>query len=279
MPYSGQHSNRILDPGKFEQDSFRRKNIAPGIDVILGKLKGESKMTVQTYRFDSSKYTAAEAKSWLKDHDISTSGFEPAKKSSKQEMDLIHLRPAEGLTNMSVVSEPAVETQAMFFSATKNVEDPEQRIMVGPAMIPEKRILRKQEDSDNLYEAYFTADDIRILAHEFIANNKSQNITFEHDGENITAAIIESWIVEDQNKDKSNHLGFKDLPVGTWMISCKFSDTDWEELVKKDKITGFSIEGYFTEQLILTKCGDLGDSDEVNLLKLMTLLNKIIATL
>ena len=78
MPYPSEHAARVRDPGDFQQDSFRRKNIASGIDVILGKLKGESTMTVQTYRFDRKQFTAAQARQWLKDHDIKYISFEPA---------------------------------------------------------------------------------------------------------------------------------------------------------------------------------------------------------
>jgi len=75
-PYKGWHSARIIDPGKFQDDSFRKKNITDGIYAIVGKLKGESKMTVQAYRFDMNKYTVAQAKKWLKDNDITYIKFE-----------------------------------------------------------------------------------------------------------------------------------------------------------------------------------------------------------
>lgn len=78
MPYPNEHSARMIDPEKFEQDSFRRKNIAPGVDIILGKLKGETSMMTQTYRFDSKKFTPDEAKKWLTEHDIKNIGFEAA---------------------------------------------------------------------------------------------------------------------------------------------------------------------------------------------------------
>lgn len=81
MPYPGEHAARIVEPDKFEKDSFRRKNIADGIDIIIGKLKGETSMTTQAYRFKSDKFTAEEAKKWLKDHKIDYISFEPASES------------------------------------------------------------------------------------------------------------------------------------------------------------------------------------------------------
>lgn len=83
-PYENEHAARIREPGDFEKDSFRRKNISKGIDIIIGKLKGEDTMTTQAYRFDAKEFTAEEAKKWLKDHDIKYISFEAAKEEPKQ---------------------------------------------------------------------------------------------------------------------------------------------------------------------------------------------------
>lgn len=74
MPFPNEHSARIKDPGQFT--SFARKNIAPGIDIVLGIKEGKS--TAQAYRFKKSQHTAAEAKAWLRSHNISYISFEAA---------------------------------------------------------------------------------------------------------------------------------------------------------------------------------------------------------
>lgn len=78
MPLPNEHSARVREPGDFEQDSFRRKNIADGVDIITGHLKGETTMTTQTYRLKSDKFTVAEAKKWLKDNNVDYISFEAA---------------------------------------------------------------------------------------------------------------------------------------------------------------------------------------------------------
>jgi HK97 family phage prohead protease len=78
MPYPAEHSARIREPGDFEAGSFRSKDIAEGIRIILGKLKDSGKWETQAYRFSIEKFTAQEAKKWLKDHDIDYISFEPA---------------------------------------------------------------------------------------------------------------------------------------------------------------------------------------------------------
>ena len=78
IPYPNEHSARLSDPGDFEKDSFRRKQIAPGVSIIMGKKSGSDSMVAQSYRFSKDKFSAAEAKQWLKDHNIKYTSFEAA---------------------------------------------------------------------------------------------------------------------------------------------------------------------------------------------------------
>lgn len=79
-PFPSEHAARVKDPSEFEEGSFRRKNIANGVDIIMGKLKGSDKMEVQTYRFDKKVFTEEQAKEWLKSHKADNKMFEPAVK-------------------------------------------------------------------------------------------------------------------------------------------------------------------------------------------------------
>ena len=68
-PYPSEHSARISDPGHY--DEFRRENdkFGSGIHAIWGiKTKPKRIVELQSIRFDAKKFTAAEAKKWLKDH-------------------------------------------------------------------------------------------------------------------------------------------------------------------------------------------------------------------
>jgi HK97 family phage prohead protease len=69
-PFPNEHAFRIVNPDRFQAGSFRRKNIATGIDIIIGRLKGETKTTTQAYRFKKNNFTFAEAKKWLRDNNI-----------------------------------------------------------------------------------------------------------------------------------------------------------------------------------------------------------------
>jgi hypothetical protein len=78
MPFPNEHAARVKDPSAFEEKTFRSKEIAPGVRIILGKDKATGKMEVQTYRFDRSKFTSEKAKEWLKSNKVEHSGFEAA---------------------------------------------------------------------------------------------------------------------------------------------------------------------------------------------------------
>ena len=77
MPYKHEHSCRKIDPKKFK--SFTRTNdkFGTGIHAIWGKNPGGS-VQLQAIRFDKEKFTVAQAKKWLKDHNHTCILFEKA---------------------------------------------------------------------------------------------------------------------------------------------------------------------------------------------------------
>lgn len=64
--------HRLIDPAKFEDGSFRRieiQRIKPRVDGIVGKLKGETAMTLQALRFPiGDGWTVESAKEWAAKH-------------------------------------------------------------------------------------------------------------------------------------------------------------------------------------------------------------------
>jgi len=68
MPYKAEHAARISDPDKYVKIRRENDKFGKGIDVLWGVTKAGD-VEVQAIHFDASKFTAAEAKQWLKDHD------------------------------------------------------------------------------------------------------------------------------------------------------------------------------------------------------------------
>ena len=131
-------------------------------------------------------------------------------------------------------------------SKQKFQTDDEKRIVIGPAMIPDLRIFRK-DSKGNPYYVYFSSDTIKMIAEKYMRNKYIDNNDQMHDGKAVSDVyVFESWIKESEN-DKSTDYGYGELPIGTWFVSMKVkNDKIWEK-VKQGQLNGFSVSGYFEE--------------------------------
>ena len=155
-----------------------------------------------------------------------------------------------GIEAISVVENPAIEEDFIALKEHKEVKlaevDKEKRILMGAALIPNKKIFRKGQEED--YYIFFSEDTVRKASELFLMNGNQNNSTLEHNIELNGMSVVESWIIEDEKKDKSRKYEF-DLPVGTWMISVKVNNDDVWNQVKAGEVKGFSIEGYFADKM------------------------------
>ena len=123
----------------------------------------------------------------------------------------------------------------------------EEMIVTGPAMVPQQLILRKDE-MGNPFHVFFSQETIKEIAKKFFEYNKMNNTDVNHDDDITTKnTLLESWIVENPDMDKSKAMGFS-VPKGTWMTSYKINDVDTWEQIKNGKLNGFSIAGNFIEK-------------------------------
>ena len=170
-------------------------------------------------------------------------------------MDIIELildEDSEGLTGIeavSIVEMPAIESDFVTLSEQEiklaKIDD-EKRLLMGAALIPNKPIFRK--NGDNTFYVYFSQKTVRRASELFFQNSMQNNATLEHEMEINNLTVVESWIVEDTEMDKSKKYGLN-VPNGTWMISMKVeNDEVWNDYVKTGKVKGFSIEGFFADK-------------------------------
>jgi ribosomal protein L37AE/L43A len=132
----------------------------------------------------------------------------------------------------------------------------EQRLVVGPAMIPDKMIIRRNEITGEIYYVYFTAETIKKLQQKFMQERLLDKTNIEHGRKFLTGVdVVESWIVDDQKLDKQQVFGM-DYPKGTWMISMKVNNDDTWNKVKDGKLKGFSVQGYFMEKAKFSSVSD-----------------------
>jgi hypothetical protein len=177
-----------------------------------------------------------------------------------------------GVNAVSVVEDPAIESNFITLKEDNKIElaevSKERRILLGAALIPNKPILRIEDEKE--YYIFFSKETIAKVALMFAKNKYSDQVTEEHEKPVKGMTIFESWLTEDKEKDKSAFYGL-DVPVGTWCISMKADNDDIYNLAKQGKIKGFSIEGYFSDKVEKKELSK--EDEEVEILrKIMELL-------
>jgi len=155
-----------------------------------------------------------------------------------------------GIHAVSVVESPAIEEDFIYLNSQeiKLAEiDKEKRILMGPALIPNKKIYRNNGKIE--YYIFFSDDTVRKASELFLSRGNQNNSTLEHEIKLNGLSVVESWIVEDSKLDKSTKYGLS-MPEGTWMISMKVNNDDiWDNYVKTGRVKGFSIEGFFADNV------------------------------
>ena len=130
--------------------------------------------------------------------------------------------------------------------------DSEKHIVLGPAMVPDQKIFRKDNEG-NPYYVFFSSPTIAMIAQKYMKNKYTDNNDMMHDGEAVSDVhVLESWIKE-SNNDKSSDYGFENLPVGTCFVSMKINNSDIWDKVKDGTLNGFSVSGFFEEVAQFTK--------------------------
>lgn len=128
-----------------------------------------------------------------------------------------------------------------------SVDNEEQQIVLGPAMIPNQKIFRKGQDGQPYY-VFFSPETIKMIAGKYMKNKYTDNNDQMHDGKAVKDVyVLESWIKEDMEYDKGNKFGYNDLPVGTWFVSMKVNNPEIWKKIKNGVLNGFSVSGYFEE--------------------------------
>jgi hypothetical protein len=131
-----------------------------------------------------------------------------------------------------------VEMSKQFFAS----ED--QRILVGPAMIPDTDILRKEEKTGKPYYVRFSKEVIAKIAEKFMRELRNDQTNIEHKDNDAGSYVMETWLVESEDDKLNSVYGFN-VPVGTWAIKMRVQDPNTWKLIKAGKLNGFSIEGSF----------------------------------
>ena len=182
--------------------------------------------------------------------------YNKKKKRKLYKMEVSENLEDSGVFAISLVSEPAIEELFVYMSS-KNFQmiqlaevSNEKRILIGPVLIPNKEIPRIDDETGEEYAIIFSPDVVERAAQLFLQQQKNNNATLEHTAELDDISVVESWLIEDSLKDKSQIYNMT-YPKGTWMVKMKINnDSVWEDYVKTGKVRGFSLEGMFGHKLV-----------------------------
>ena len=163
---------------------------------------------------------------------------------------------------ISLVESPAIESDFIYFDKEKvqfAAVDSEKRMLIGPILIPDKKILRIDGEGQP-YHVYFTKDTVSRLAQNYLQKKYTDKATLEHDKTIKGVDLVESW-VKTGKLDKSNNFGLN-VPEGSWLGIFKITDDKiWNDYVKTGKVKGFSIEGLFSHKLVKASAETIMDKN------------------
>ena len=131
----------------------------------------------------------------------------------------------------------------------------EKQMLVGPLMTPNKLIPRVDNITGEEYEVFFSADTIEKIAYKMMQDKLLDKVNIEHDEKQPVndVYLVETWIVKDPEHDKSTLYGFKPI-TGQWFGIYRIGDGRvWNEYVKTGKVKGFSVEGFFYNNILTHK--------------------------
>ena len=154
---------------------------------------------------------------------------------------------------ISLVSEPAIQVDFVFMNKQKNnltlsKIDEHKRQIISPALIPDKTIYRFDAQTNSEYFVYFSKATVAQASVLYLKNNNHHKATAQHEERVGGILTVESWLVEDTEKDKSALYGFK-MPVGTWMVKLQVDNLEVWNRVLSGELKGLSIEGFFVDKL------------------------------
>jgi len=190
--------------------------------------------------------TIAECKEANKDY------YEEEKTTSIVELIIADDSQELAIDAISLVTSPAIEQDFVFFGKEKNnltfaKVDEEKRMLVSPALIPNKNIFRHNPNTQEDYYVYFSKETVRKASELYLKHNNHHKATYQHQDRVSGVLTVESWIKEG-DMDKSKLYGY-DLPNGTWFVKMKIENDELWSKIKDGELKGLSIEGYFTDKM------------------------------
>ena len=148
---------------------------------------------------------------------------------------------------VSLVDAPAIESDFLAFNKQEtlqfSIQDEEQRMVLGPVMIPGKLIYRETADGMPYYIKY-EADTIHKMAEKYFADRNINNVDTDHSFELVDGVTLVQAFFKNVEKG-INPVGFEDLPDDTLFFQYHVNSDEIWNGVKEGTWKGFSLAGTF----------------------------------
>lgn len=188
--------------------------------------------------------------------------------------DIVLNDQSEGLEAISLVLNPAIETDFLTFSKDEpkllQFMDEEKHIISGPALIADLPIYRIGP-SGYEYFVNFSKEVIEQLVERYFSHNLTNSVDINHDGNPVDGVVMtESFLINHDRGICPKEFG--DLSDGSWITSFKVMNDEVWSKVKSGEVKGFSVSGLFSmiDSKFATQNKKDNDEDEC-----IELLNKI----
>lgn len=157
--------------------------------------------------------------------------------------------PKSGMKAISLVNEPAIESDFHYFDSAKPSKQYFQvagyeGIVQGLALVPDKPILRYDMNNEPYY-GYFTSETIKKLRDSFQKHLQTNNVSTDHNGKSVDGYLTESFIIDSESRLADvKARGITDATMGSWFVQYKIEDPKVFQRVVDGELKGFSIEAF-----------------------------------
>jgi len=158
----------------------------------------------------------------------------------------------EAFTKVSLVKDPAIEQNLVFFSKDKPsyFADEEKKIIYCVAMRPNVHIFRSEIDNimDNKGYVFYSPETVEKFQLQLRRNLNDSKVNINHNQEENAKGVFcfENWIVKDKEVDKSKAIGLN-TENGDLVMAFKVENPDIWQQCKNGELDGLSIEAFFKD--------------------------------
>lgn len=146
---------------------------------------------------------------------------------------------------VAFVDKPAIQRDFMAFNEAVKLRfsSDDERIVVGPAMIPDMLIFRNDPVMGDFY-VKFSKQTIQDIALKFFEKGYQKNVNLMHNSDfTLPGVTFYQSFIKDTAKGVTGMDG--EYPEGTWFLAAKVNNDEAWSLIKQGKVKGFSVEGLF----------------------------------